>query len=129
MVNLLSDEDKQKIKLQVEKELEAEAEKKAKADYKAELIATAKKKALFSAAKDGANEDGLVPVYVDLPSVSDCIRLDGVAYFPNKTYYVTPEVRDVILETMFRGRQHEDSLNGKTAKENMYRRQNTQKIQ
>jgi hypothetical protein len=127
--SFLSDEQKEKIKLEVEKELDAENRKKIAADYKASLISAAKKKALFADAKAGENADGLVPIYIELPAVSECVRLDGVAYYPGKTYHVKPEVRAVILEVMHRGREHEDTLNGKTAKENMFRKQNQNRIQ
>ncbi len=121
-VILLSDEEKEKIKLQVEKELEVEAKKKATADYKAGLVAAAKKKELHSKAEEGTNEDGLVPVFIDLPPVSDCIRLDGRQYDPGKTYYVTKEVQAVIMECMGRGREHEESLMDKEGKKNAYRK-------
>ncbi len=120
--SLLSAEEKEKIAAQVEKELEAEAKKKASADYKAQLISKAKKKELFQNAKEGENEDGLVPVFIDLPPVSECIRLDGRQYDPGKTYYVTKEVQAVILEVMGRGREHEESLMDKEQKKNAYRK-------
>lgn len=126
---LLSEDEKDKIRLQVEKELEASAKKKLADEYKASLMAAAKKKELFKNAPEGTTEDGLVPIFIDLPPVSECIRLDGVAYYPGRTYNVRPEVKEVILEVMGRGFQHEDSLNGKTAKENLYRKQNTSRIQ
>lgn len=125
----LSDAEKEKIREQVEKELDAENKKKVAADYKATLISEAKRKAFFRNAKEGEDADGLVPVFIDLPAVSECIRLDGVAFFPGRTYNVTPGVRETILEVMGKGREHEDSINGKTAKENAYRKQNSQKLQ
>lgn len=125
----LSDDEKEKIQQQVIKELDAENKKKVAADYKASLVAAAKKKALFADAKQGESEDGLVPVFVDLPPVSECIRLDGVAFYPGRTYHVLPAVRDVILDMMYKGREHEDSISGKTGKENAYRKQNQSKLQ
>jgi hypothetical protein len=125
----LSDAEKEKIREQVEKELDAENKKKVAADYKASLISAAKKKALFADAKQGESEDGLVPIFIDLPAVSECVRLDGVAFYPGRTYNVTPQVRDVINEIMHRGREHEDSISGKTAKENAYRKKNGSKVQ
>lgn len=120
--SLLSDDEKAKIADQVEKELAADAKKKLASDYKASLVAAAKKKALFENAKEGENEDGLVPVFVDLPPVAECIRLDGRQYDPGKTYYVTEAVRAVILEVMGRGREHEESLMDKEQKKNAYRK-------
>lgn len=125
----LTDVEKEKIRETVEKELDAENKKKVAADYKATLVAAAKKKALFANAKEGQSEDGLVPVFVDLPPVSECLRLDGVAFYPGRTYNVTPQVRDVINEIMYKGREHEDSISGKTAKENMYRKKNAGQFQ
>jgi len=119
----LSDEEKLKIQKEVEEQLDKENKKKVADDYRQSLIAEAKRKALLSDAKSGSSTEGLVPVFVDLPAVSECIRLDGMAYYPGRTYNVTPEVASVINEIMHRGREHEDSLNGKTAKENMFRKQ------
>lgn len=122
-VNLLSDDDKEVIRKKVEKKLEKEARAKAEEEYEKKLTADLKRKELMKDAKPGdPNGDGLVPVFIDIPRVSDCIRIEGTAYYPQKIYYVTPDVRDVLNETMARGRDHEDSLNGKTAKENLYRR-------
>ena len=116
-VNQLTDEEKQKIEQQVEKELEAEAKKKLQADYKAGLVAAAKKKSILKDAKQGEDIDGLVPIFIDLPPVSECIRLDGVAFYPGRTYNVLPAVRDTINEIMFRGKDHEDEVSGKKEKE------------
>jgi hypothetical protein len=126
--SLLSDAEKDKISDQVKKEIEKESHDKAAADYKQSLKLAAKKRQLMSDAKKGdSDEDGLVPIFIELPSVTECIRLDGRAYYPGHTYNVTPAVREVILECMGRGMEHEDTLNGKTAKENMFRKRN-QKI-
>lgn len=114
LANSLSDEEKEKIKQQVEKELDVENKKRLSDDYKATLKAEAKKKALFKNAKPGETADGLVSVFVDLPSVSECIRLDGVAYYPGHTYNVTPSVREVLCEVMARGEAHEDEVKGRT---------------
>lgn len=120
---VLSEEEKEVIRKKVEKKLEKEARDRASDSFEKELITKAKKKELMKDAKAGdPDENGLVPVFIDLPGVSECIRLDGIAYYPQRMYYVSPEKRDVILECMGRGREHEDSLNGKTAKENLYRR-------
>lgn len=111
--SFLSDDEKEKIKQQVLKELDAENKKKVAADYKAELIAAAKKKALFKDAKPGTDADGFVPVFIDLPKVAECIRLDGTSYHPGRTYNVLPAVRDVILDIMSKGKNHEDEVSGR----------------
>jgi hypothetical protein len=118
--DFLSQEEKEKIQAQVKKELDAENLKKIKDDYKAQLISEAKtaaRKALLKDAKEGEDENGLVPVFIDLPLVSECIRLDGVAYYPGRTYNVTVAVREIMLEIMGRGQSHENEISGKTAKE------------
>lgn len=115
--SFLSVEEKEKIKIQVEKEIELEAKKKAQADYKANLMAAAKKKALMRDAKEGENGDGLVSIFIDLPSVAECIRLDGTAFYPGRTYNVLPAVRDTLLEIMYRGKEHEDEVSGKKEKD------------
>ncbi len=121
--SLLSDAEKEIIAAEVAQQIEDEAKEKATEKYRKELLLAAKKKELMKDAKPGdPDENGLVPVFVDLPRVSECIRLDGVAFYPGRTYNVLPEVKAVILECMARGREHEDSLNGKTAKENIHRR-------
>lgn len=121
----LSEEEKLKIEAQVADELAAEEKKKAEDDYHAKVKKDAKRKALLRDAKPGdPDADGLVPVYLTLPTVNECVRLDGNAYYPNKTHYVTPAVKAVLLEAMARGQEHEDSLNGKTSKENINRRRN-----
>lgn len=118
----LSEDEKEKIQQQVIKELDAENKKQVVADYKATLIKAAKKKALFHDAEEGLNEDGLVPIFISLTSVSECIRIDGKQFSPGHTYNVTPAVRDVILECMGRGREHEESLMDTNAKKNAYRK-------
>lgn len=121
--SLLSDEEKQKIADQVRKELDKEAKDKASAKYKKSVMDAEKKKAILKDAKPGDPDDkGLVPIFLTLPSVSECIRLDGVPYYPNRMHYVTPAVRDTLLEIMGRGAEHEEQINGKTAKENLFRR-------
>lgn len=113
----LSDEEKDKIQKQVLKELDDENKKRVAADYKASLISAAKKKALHRDASEGTDGNGLVPIFIDLPTSSECIRIDGVAYYPDRTYNVTPAARELMLEIMGRGRSHEDEISGKTAKE------------
>jgi hypothetical protein len=122
----LSDEEKLKIEAEVAEELEIEAKEKAEDDYRAKAKKDAKRKALLRDAKPGdPDADGLVPVYLTLPTgATECVRLDGAAYYPNKTHYVTPAVRAVLLDCMARGQEHEDTLNGKTSKENINRRRN-----
>jgi hypothetical protein len=123
--SLLSDEEKQKIQDEVAEEMAQDAKDKAVEVYRAKVKSDAKRKALIRDAKPGdPDEDGLVPVFLSLPSVNECVRLDGVAYYPNKTHYVTPNVRAVLLDAMARGQEHEDTLNGKTSKENINRRKN-----
>lgn len=117
----LSDKEKEKIRLEVIKEIEIETKQKVAADYKAKLMSDAKRKALLKDALPGQDADGLVPVFVDLPKVSEAIRLDGISYYHGHTYNVTPQVRDVINEAMFRGRAHEDEINGRT-NSNEYRK-------
>lgn len=124
----LTDAEKKSIEAQAKKEIAATVKKKLRAEYKASFIAEQEKKNLFSSAEQGELKEGLVPVFVDLPSVAECIRLDGVAFHPGRTYNVLPGVRAQILEIMGRGQDHEDSLNGKTAIENQYRRKNTQTV-
>ena len=121
--SLLSDDEKAKIAAQLEKELEKEAKDKAAAAYKATLKAQAKKEEFLKDAKPGDPDDnGLVPLFLSLPGVSDCVRLDGRNYYPNKMHYVTPAVRDTLLEIIGRGVEHESQINGKTARENMFRK-------
>jgi hypothetical protein len=119
----LTEAEKLKIQKEVEEQLDKENKKKVADDYRDSLIQKAKKKALLSDAKSGSAE-GLVPVYIELPAVSECIRIDGAAYYPGRTYNVKPAVKELILEIMHRGAEHENSLNGKTAKENMFRKRN-----
>lgn len=121
----LSDEEKEKIKQQVEKELDAENKKKVTDDYRASLKAEAKKKSLFKNAKPGETADGLVPIFIDLPKVTECIRLDGVAYYPGRTYNVTPGVRDVICEMMSKGQAHEDEVSGRKDSNFLRKKANT----
>lgn len=111
--SFLSDDEKEKIQLQVQKELEVENKKKLTDDYKASLKAEARKKELFKNAKTGESKEGLVPIFIDLPKVSECIRLDGVAFYPGHTYNVTPEVRETLAEIMGRGQNHEDEILGR----------------
>lgn len=113
LANVLSDEEKEKIKQRVDKELAAENTKRLSDEYAATLKAEAKKKALFKNAKPGETADGLVPVFIDLPKVSECIRLDGMAYYPGHTYNVTPQVREVLCEVMHKGQLHEDEVTGR----------------
>jgi len=117
----LSEDEKKAIEKVVEKELLAADKHKQRADYKAKVVAEKKRKKLFRDAKPGEAKDGLVPIFVDLPSVSECIRIDGTAFYPGRTYNVRPPVRELILEMMGRGLDHEHSLNGKTAVENRFR--------
>jgi hypothetical protein len=127
--SLLSDAEKENIEKEVQQQLEDEAKAEAEEKYRDKLIKDAKRKALMKDAKPGdPNADGLVAVFIDLPPVSECIRLDGTAYYPGRTYNVKPDVREVILECMARGQEHEDSINGKTAKENLYKKKNKQVI-
>lgn len=127
--SLLSDAEKENIEKEVQQHLEDEAKSEAEEKYRNDLLKAAKKRALMKDAKAGdPNEDGLVAVFVDLPPVSECIRLDGTSYYPGRTYHVLPVVREVILECMGRGQEHEDSINGKTAKENLYKKKNKQII-
>ncbi len=109
----LTDEEKKKIEIQALKEIDEENKKQVAADYKASIKAAAKKKALLKDAKEGEDGDGLIPVFIDLPSVSECIRLDGVAFYPGRTYNVLPEVRAVLEEIMFKGQAHEDEVSGR----------------
>lgn len=126
---VLSDVEKENIEKEVQQQLEDEAKTAAEEKYRNELLKAAKKKALMKDAKPGdPDEKGLVAVFIDLPPVSECIRLDGTSYYPGRTYNVLPEVREVILECMGRGQEHEDSINGKTAKENIHRKRNKQII-
>lgn len=118
----LSDEQKDKIAKKVKAKLEKEAQDKAEAEYEQQLIAEARQKEFFNDAEDGTDANGKVPVYIDLPKVADCIRLDGKAFYPQKIYYVTLAQLDVINETMWRGKEHEDSINGKGGAENRQRR-------
>lgn len=126
----LSEKDRLKIEEEVKQQLDKENKKKIADEYRAHLIAEAKKKVLLSDAdaNGDSSEKGLVPIYIDLPAVSDCIRIDGKAYYPNRTYKVTPERYADIAEMMHRGREHEDSLNGKTAKENVFRKKGKAKV-
>ena len=120
----LSDEQKEKIAAKVEAKLRKEAQAKAEEDYEKQLIAAAKRKELLKDAKPGdANADGLVPVFISDVKAGDCIRVNGVAYYPRRIYQVTPQLRETLQEIMQRGRDHEDQINGKTARENLYRRQ------
>lgn len=109
----LTDEEKAEIEKEVREELDAENKKRVASDYKKSLISAAKKKALMKDAKEGETEDGLVPIFIDLPSVSECIRIDGVAYYPGRTYHVRAEVRELMLEIMHRGDMHEDEISGR----------------
>lgn len=111
--SVLTDEEKDKLKNQALKELDEENKKKISQEYKDTVKAEAKRKALFKDAKSGENENGLVPIFVDLPKVAECIRLDGVAYYPGRTYNVLPQVREVILDIMHRGKMHEDEVSGR----------------
>lgn len=122
---ILSDETKEKIRQKVEKNLAAEAQKKLEAEYEAALVSEAKRKQLLKDAKPGETADGLVPIFIDLPKVSECIRLDGVAFYPERTYNVLPAVRETILEIMGRGEAHEDEVNGR--KDSNAARKRTQK--
>ncbi|MCK5603834.1 hypothetical protein KAR91_18240 [Candidatus Pacearchaeota archaeon] len=124
----LSEEEKLKIQAVVDKELAATAKQRLCADYKAGLIAEALKKKLFKDAKPGKTGDGLVPIFVNLPQTSNCVRIDGTAFYSDRTYNVLPGVRALILEMMGRGEDHEDSINGKTAAENRFRRKGTQGV-
>ena len=121
----LSEDEKEKIRRQVQKELDDENKKKLADDYKATLKSEAKKKALFKNAKTGQAEEGLVPIFIDLPKVSECIRLDGVAFYPGHTYNVTPAVRETIAEIMGRGQIHEDEILGRKDSNFLRRRSNT----
>lgn len=109
----LTDEEKEKIKAQALREIDEENKKQVAADYKASIKAEAKKKLLFKDAEMGTASDGLVPVFIDLPAVSECIRLDGVCFYPGRTYNVLPKVRDVLEEVMFKGQVHEDEVSGR----------------
>ena len=126
---ILSQEEKDVIAKEVEAQLAKEAKSDAEEAFRDELLAKAKRKALMSVAKPGEQEDGLFPIYVNVPSCGDGVRLEGKLFENNKTYYVTANEKAVILECMGRGQEHEDSINGKTAKENMYRKKNSQVIQ
>lgn len=116
---ILTDEEKDKLRAEAAKEVEAENKKRAKDEYKAAAKAVLNKKKLLS---DAPSEEGLEPVYVNLTSVSDCVRLDGKAYYHGRTYHVTPEVKAVLLDAMGQGQKHEESLMDKGEKENAYRR-------
>ncbi len=109
----LSDDEKAKLKEQALKELDAENKKRISEEYKASIKSDAKKKALFKNAKEGENAEGLVPVFIDLPAVSECIRLDGTCFYPGRSYNVLPEVRAVLEEIMFKGQTHEDEVSGR----------------
>jgi len=121
---LLTDEQKEKIAKKVAARLEKEAQAKAEDDYEKKLVADAKRTQLMRDAKPGdPDAEGLVPVFINIARNGDCIRVDGTAYYPQRVYNVTPNLRDVLLEIMDRGRDHEEQINGKTARENMSRRQ------
>lgn len=109
----LSDEEKEKIRQEVVEELDAENKKRVADDYKKTLISAAKRKALLKDAVEGDTGNGLVPVFIDLPKVSECIRIDGTSYHPGRTYNVLPATRELILEIMHRGNQHEDEVTGR----------------
>ncbi len=109
----LSDAEKNKLEREALAELDAENKKQISKDFKESIKSAAKKKALFKDAATGADEEGLVPVFIDLPSVSECIRLDGTCFYPGRTYNVLPTVRDVLEEIMFRGQTHEDEVSGR----------------
>lgn len=121
--SVLSEDEKIKIKAQALKELDEENKKKLAQEYKDSIKAEAKKKALLKDAKPGETADGLVPIFIDLPKVAECIRLDGVAFYPGRTYNVTPQQREVILECMHRGQTHEDIVSGRKDP-NQYRNKN-----
>lgn len=122
MTELLTEEEKIKLKAEAEKELEIELKKKAKEDYKAAVKSVAKKKELMKDAPERADDENLVPVFISLPKVAECIRIDGRAFHHGRTYHVTEEVRATLLEIMGRGEQHEESLMDKEGKQNAYRR-------
>ena len=63
----LTDEEKKAIEAAVHKEIEEENKKQVAADYKASIKSAATRKLLLKDAEAGATEDGLVPVFVDLP--------------------------------------------------------------
>lgn len=109
----LTEEEKTKLRREALAEVDAENKKRIAAEYKAAIKADAKKKLLFKDAASGANEQGLVPVFIELPAVSDCIRIDGTAFYPGRKYNVTPELREVLLEVMGRGESHEDEVSGR----------------
>lgn len=122
--SFLTEEEKDKIRKQALKEIDEENKKRISEEFKASIKAEVKKKALFKNAKPGESADGLVSIHVDLPKVAECIRLDGVCYYPGHTYNVTPAVRDVIMEVMQRGFNHEDEVKGRKDA-NEYRRKSS----
>ncbi len=111
--SVLTEEEKDKIKKQALKELDDENKKLLADEYKNTIKKEAKRKALMKDAKPGETADGLVPIFIDLPKVAECIRLDGVAYYPGRTYNVLPSVREVILDIMHKGKEHEDEVSGR----------------
>lgn len=118
---VLSDEEKAKIQKQVERELDEENRKAIATAYKEKLKTEARKRALAKDSDPGADAEGLVPIFIDIPRVSDCIRLDGRPYYPGKTYHVTPAVKATLEEIMFRGQEHEDEISDRK-NSNQYRR-------
>lgn len=123
--SVLSVEEKERIKAEAAKELLAEEKKQLKDDYKQTVKAQLKRKQILKDAPAKGEGEDLVSVYIDLPTVSECIRLDGRSYYPNRTYDVTPEVQSTLLEIMGRGRDHEESLMDKEGKKNAYRRRSS----
>lgn len=109
----LTEDEKAEIKAEALKEVDDENKEQVKADYKAKIKAEATRKSLFKNAKKGEKGEGLVPVYIDIPKVSDCIRLDGACFYPGITYNVSPEVAEVLNEVMGKGQNHEDEVSGR----------------
>lgn len=110
---LLSEDEKAKIKSEALAEVAAEAKKKLAEEYKKSIKDEATKKALMSDAKTNGKGDKLQAIFIDLPAVAECIRLNGVAYYPGRTYQVTQDVAEVLSEIMGRGFAHEDEVSGR----------------
>lgn len=105
----LSTEEIAKIESDVAKELEKELKDKAAADYKATLLAKARKAAVETP-KEG---EELQAIFIELPPNSDRITLDGKIYVHGKTYHVTHAVLETLSEVMSRGWAHEDEVKGR----------------
>lgn len=116
----LSAEDKARIEAKVKAKLDEEAKKEAEKKYEDELLRAAKAAKFAGKAPSTQPAPGLMAIHIDLPTFCNKITLDGIAYWHNFTYHVTPEVFESLSEVMHRAKLHDEEVAGRR-NSNQYR--------